>query len=37
MHECRIFVSSPDDVALERTLVAGVIERLKGVFGHRSK
>lgn len=36
MPECRIFVSSPGDVALERTLVASVVERLRGVFGHRS-
>ena len=36
MSECRIFVSLPDDVALERTLVAGVVERLTVVFGGRS-
>ncbi len=37
MSECRIFVSSPGDVAIERTLVASVVERLKTKFGHRSQ
>ncbi|GGW79441.1 ATP-binding protein [Alteromonas halophila] len=37
MHTCNLFVSSPGDVALERTLIAGVVERLRRVFGHRSK
>ena len=37
MQTCNIFVSSPGDVALERTLIAGVLERLRMVFGHRSE
>ncbi|MCW8107935.1 tetratricopeptide repeat protein [Alteromonas ponticola] len=36
MAQCRIFVSSPGDVAVERTLVGSVVERLKAKFGHRS-
>ncbi len=37
MPTCNIFVSSPGDVALERALVARVVERLRKVFGHRSE
>ncbi len=37
MHTCNIFVSSPSDVALERMLLSGIVERLRSVFGHRSK
>ncbi len=37
MSEYRIFVSSPSDVAIERTLVSSIVDRLRMKFGHRSK
>lgn len=37
MPTCNIFVSSPGDVVLERALTARVVERLRKIFGHRSK